>query len=169
MLFIFSCQKNKAILFDKSHIDDLSGNRKEKYLDSIVNLLKSKRNDSITRNLYLNIASEYYYINNSKKSLSVSLKALQLSKQSQDSVKIAKALYYVGDCYENSKKDSAYFYYLQAQKLYAKIHDYDNVGRMLFNKAHILFYDGNYIECEVEVSKALQYLKIYKSSVDLFL
>jgi hypothetical protein len=32
-----------------------------------------------------------------------------------------------------------------------------------------LFYDGNYIECEVEVSKALQYFKIYKSSVDLFL
>ncbi|WP_255515623.1 tetratricopeptide repeat-containing sensor histidine kinase [Flavobacterium sp. ZT3R18] len=65
----------------------------------------------------------------------------------------------MGDCYENSKKDSAYFYYLQAQKLYAKVHDYDNVGRMLFNKAHILFYDGNYIECEVEVSKALQYFK----------
>jgi hypothetical protein len=41
--------------------------------------------------------------NNSKKSLSVSLKALQPSKQA-NSVKIAKALYYVGDCYENSKR-----------------------------------------------------------------
>ena len=29
---------------------------------------------------------------------------------------------------------------------------------MLFNKAHILFYDGNYIECEVEISNALRYL-----------
>ena len=159
MFFLFSCKKNATVLFDKSHIDDLSENKKEKYLDSIVNLLKSKRNDNITRDLYLNIASEYYYINNSKKSLSVSLKALQLSKQANDSVKIAKALYYVGDCYENSKKDSAYFYYLQAQKLYAKVDDYNNVGRMLFNKAYILFYDGNYIECEIEVSKALQYLK----------
>jgi hypothetical protein len=30
---------------------------------------------------------------------------------------------------------------------------------MLFIKAHILFYDGNYIECEVEVSKAFNILK----------
>jgi hypothetical protein len=48
-----------TVLFDKSHIDDLSDEKK--YLDSLVNLLKSKRNDSITRDLYLNIASEYYY------------------------------------------------------------------------------------------------------------
>ncbi len=160
MFFLFSCKKNATVLFDKSHIDDLSVNKKEKYLDSIVDLLlKSKENDSIIRDLYLKIASEYYYIGNSKKSLNVSLKSLQLSKQSKDSIRIAKSLYYVGDSYENSRKDSAYFYYLQAQKVYAKIHDYDNVGRMLFNKAHVLFYDGNYIECEVEVSKALQYLK----------
>ncbi|WP_426094734.1 tetratricopeptide repeat-containing sensor histidine kinase [Flavobacterium sp. DSR2-3-3] len=163
LFFLFSCKKNVTVLFDKSHINDLSVNKKEKYLDSIVNLLKSKENDSIIRDLYLKVASEYYYINNSKKSLNISLQSLQLSKQSNDSIRMAKSLYYVGDSYENSKKDSAYFYYLQAQKVYAKIHDYDNVGRMLFNKAYVLFYEGNYIECEVEVSKALQYLKKSKN------
>ena len=157
--FHFSCKKNTTVLFDKSQIDDLSVNKKEKYLDSIVDLLKLKKNDSKLRDLYFNVASEYYYINNSKKSLNVSLKVLKLSRQSKDSIRIAKSLYYIGDSFENYRKDSAYFYYLQAQKVYLKINDYDNVGRMLFNKAHVLFYYGNYIECEVEVSKALQYLK----------
>ncbi|SHL03813.1 tetratricopeptide repeat-containing sensor histidine kinase [Flavobacterium chilense] len=155
----FSCKKNEAILYDQIHIDNLSENKKKYYLDSIVELLKSKKNDSVVRNLYLNIASEYYYLNDSKKSLAASFKALQLSKQVNDSVRMAKAFYYVGDCYENSKKDSSYFYYLKAEKLYYAIDDYDNVARMLFNKAHVLFYDGNYVECEIEVSKALQYLK----------
>lgn len=159
LFFLFSCKKSTTVLFDKSQIDDLSVNKKERYLDSIVDLLKSKKNNSVIRDVYLKIASEYYYINNSKKSLNVSLKSLELSRESKDSVRIAKSLYYLGDSYENSRKDIAYFYYLEAQKVYLKINDYDNVGRMLFNKAHVLFYDGNYIECEVEISKALQYLK----------
>ena len=167
IFLIFSCQKNnsdtsiknKTPLFDKTYLDSLKTNKKENYLDSIGVLLKSKDNDSITREVYLKIATEYYYIDNLKKSLSFSLKALQLSKQAKDNLRIPKALFFAGDCYRNSKRDSAYFYYLQAEKLYFKIHDYDNMGLMLFNKACILFYDGNYIECEVEVSKALQYLK----------
>ncbi|MCL9807482.1 ATP-binding protein [Flavobacterium amniphilum] len=163
LFFVFSCHKKTEVLLDKNHIDTLSENKREKYLDSIVNLLKIKNNDSVVRDLYLKISSEYYYINNSEKSLDVSLKSFNLSKMAKDSVRMAKSLYHIGDCYENNKKDSAYFYYLQAQKIYEKISDYDNVGRMLFNKAHVLFYDGNYIECEVELSKALQYLKNSKN------
>lgn len=167
LLLLFSCkrkdsvdfEKNTAIFLDKNLIDKLDKNKKEKYLDSIVDLLKFKKNDSIVRNLYLKTATEYYYINNFKKSLSASLNALRLSKQSNDSVRMAKASYYVGDCYLNSKKDSAYFYYLLAEKLYYNINDYDNVGRMLFSKAYVLFYNGNYVECEVQIAKALPYLK----------
>ncbi|WP_281321887.1 tetratricopeptide repeat-containing sensor histidine kinase [Flavobacterium aestivum] len=171
LLLFFSCQKNNSdahindntVLFNKTYLESLEKNKKEKYLDSVGDLLKTKENDSVTRNLYLKVATEYYYINNLEKSLSSSLKALQLSKEANDSLRISKALFYVGDCYQNSKRDSAYFYYLQAEKLYFKIHDYDNMGRMLFNKAYVLFYDGNYVECEVEISKALKYLKISKN------
>jgi len=155
----FSCKKNETILFDKIHINELSESKKEHYLDSIVVLLKNRKNDSVTRNLYLDIASEYYYLNSLKKSLAASFKVLHLSTQVNDTIRMAKASYFVGDCYENSKKDSAYFYYLKAEKIYYAVNDYNNVARMLFNKAHVLFYDANYIECEIEVSKALQYLK----------
>lgn len=164
--FFFSCQKNDSAasikntttLFDKSFLE-LEKNKKEHYLDSLGNLLKSKANDSIVREIYLKVATEYYYINDLDKSLSFSLKALRLSQEAKDSVRIPKALFYIGDCYQNTKKDSAYFYYLQAEKIYHKMRDYDNMGRMLYNKAYVLFFDGNYVECEVEISKALQYLK----------
>lgn len=171
ILFFFSCEKqnsnfyvkNTTVSINKIHIDTLKKDKKEKYLDSIVTLLKSKRNDSIVRNLYLKLATEYYSIDNLKKSLHVSLDVLKLSKQAKDSIRIPLALFYIGDCYRNSKRDSAYFYYSQAEKIYSKIYDYDNVGKMLFNKAYVLFYDGNYVECEVEISKALQYLKKSKN------
>lgn len=80
LLLLFSCKKNDsaaydknaAIFFDKNYIDKLVKNKKEKYLDLIVDLLKLKKNDSTVRNSYLKTATEYYYINNFKKSLSAS-------------------------------------------------------------------------------------------------
>jgi signal transduction histidine kinase len=165
-LFFICCTKNKTvfhekkdvIFFDKNY-NNLTKLKKENYLDSLGDLLiKTKENDTLTRNLHLELATEYYYINNINKSLSHSEKALKLSKEVNDIIREPKALFYIGDCYRNTRKDSAYFYYLHAEKLYIKIQDYDNTARMLFNKAHILFYDGNYIECEVEISNAIRYL-----------
>lgn len=145
--------------FNEEHFNSISGSEKEKYLDSIVAFLKDQKNDSIVRKLYLKTGEEYYYLNNLKKSYSSSLTALELSRKADDSSRIAKSLYYIGDYYEISQKDSAYFYYLQAQKIYAKIKDYEQLGRMHFNKAYVLFYDGRFVECEVELSKALKGLK----------
>ncbi|MCV9927845.1 histidine kinase [Flavobacterium sp. LS1R49] len=164
VLIIFSCNKTESSSGEiKTSISldnkSLVGKRKEKYLDSIFNLLNAKKNDSVIRNLYFRLSTEYYYNKNLNKSLATSLMVLKLSKDVNDKEGIAKALYYIGDSYGNIKKDSAYFYYLQAEKLYYKLSDYDNTARMLFSKACVLFYDGNYVECEVEISKALQYLK----------
>ncbi|OXG09130.1 histidine kinase [Flavobacterium araucananum] len=164
VLLFFSCKKTElasskiksTISFDDKH---LVGKKKEKYLDSIFDLLKTQKNDSVIRNLYFKLSTEYYYNNNLKKTLRASLEAYRLSKEVDDKEGIAKALYYIGDSYGNVKKDSAYFYYLQAEKVYYKLSDFDNTARMLFYKACVLFYDGNYIECEVEISKALQFLK----------
>ncbi|WP_255373823.1 ATP-binding protein [[Flexibacter] sp. ATCC 35103] len=164
VMMIFSCKKAK---FNNSNIKtiisiedkNLEGEKKEKYLDSIFDLLKIQKNDSVIRNLYFKLSTEYYYNNNLKKSLNASLEVFRLSNEVDDKEGIAKALYYIGDSYGNVKKDSAYFYYLQAEKVYYKLSDYDNTAKMLFNKACVLFYDGNYIECEVEISKALKFLK----------
>lgn len=145
--------------FNEEYFRKISGSEKEKYLDSIVTSLHDEKNDSVSRNLYLKASEEYYYLNNIRKSFTSSQTALKLSKEAKDSSRIAKSLYFIGDCYENSQKDSAYYYYLQAQKIYTLINDYERVGRMHFNKAYVLFYDGNFVECEIELTKGLNYLK----------
>lgn len=160
----FSCKKtsetnSKIRSAFSSCINPLESKKKEKYLDSIFNVLQVQENDSVTRNVYFKLSTEYYNNNNLKKSLDVSLLVLKLSKGVNDEEGMAKAFYFIGDSYGSVKKDSAYFYYLQAEKLYYKLSDYRNTARMLFNKAYVLFYDGNYTECEVEISKALKLLK----------
>ncbi|WP_158729846.1 MULTISPECIES: tetratricopeptide repeat-containing sensor histidine kinase [unclassified Flavobacterium] len=166
LLFFISCikktsvlhKKNEAILFTKKY-KSLTKLKKEFILDSLGSVLKKNtENDTGSRDLHLQLATEYYIYNNLKKSLYHSQKALKLAKEVNDISREPKALFYIGDCYRNTLKDSAYFYYLNAEKSYIKIKDFDNTARMLLNKAHVLFYDGNYIECEVEISKALSFL-----------
>lgn len=161
MLVVFYHEKqfDKNIIFDKEHLSKISVIEKEKYLDSILLLLKRQKNDSLTRDTYLKVGEEYYYLNNLKKSYSSSFVALKLSKEKNDSSRIAKSLYYIGDCYESSQKDSAYYYYLQAQKIYSLINDNDKLGLMYFHKARVLFYDGRFVECEIETTKAIKILK----------
>lgn len=162
VIIFFSCKRENLknsktdILFNNKNLESQSN---EKYLDSLFDLLLLQKNDSVVRNSFLRLSTEYYYGNYFKKSLSASLTALKLSNEADDKERIAKSLYYIGDSYVNVKKDSAYFYYLQAEDKFYELADYDNMARMLFNKAYVLFYDGNYIECEVEISKALKLLK----------
>lgn len=131
---------------------------KMKYLDSLRQSADFTKNDSLTRKFCFDIATEYYYLNEYKKSFKVSKRAFELAKSANDTSDIARAYYYMGDTYEYSRKDSAYYYYLEAEKIYRLINDQNQIARMLFNKAYILFFEGNYIESEIELSKALQLL-----------
>ena len=138
------------------------------FLDSINSLSSSVKNDSITRKFLLDLSTEYYYLNKNTKSFAVCKKALLLSKQAKDTTEIAKSYYYIGDTYEVSHKDSAYYYYHQAEKLYRLLNNQAMIGKMLFNKGYLLFYEGNYVESEIQVSKSLQFLKDSEDKKMLF-
>ena len=77
----------------------------------------------------------------------------------KDSVNIGRALYYIGDCYLENQKDSAYYYYKESEKIFRKINNSDRLAKVLYNKAYLLYYEGNYVESEIEVIKALNLLK----------
>lgn len=149
-------------LFNDSIYDALNSNQQKKYLDALSLKIDSLQNDSLTRNDYLKIAVSYYYLNEYKSSYITSKKVLNLSKSVNDSIVMAKAYYYLGDTFELTQRDSAYYYYLKAEKIYELLNDADNTAGMKFNKAYTLFYSGNYSECEVEVSKALHLLQSSK-------
>lgn len=163
MLFMLpSCSKHKEQSFIKlssSKYKQFTPNQKLHYLDSLSTLSHSLPNDSLTRSALLHLSSEYYFLNRSQQSYDLSKNAFQLAKKVKDSSVMAKSLYYMGDSYEITHKDSAYFYYQEAEKLYRLLDDTKMTGRMLFNKAYVLFYEGNYLESEIQVAKALQLLK----------
>ena len=137
----------------------MNQDKKLVFLDSLNSLSSLLKNDAISRKYLFDLSAEYYYLNNNKKSLAVCQKVLQLSKLAKDTMAIAKSFYYIGDTFEVKQNDSAYYYYHQAEKLYRLLDKKNLVGKMLFNKAYMLFYEGNYVESEILVSKSLQLLK----------
>ena len=168
IIFFLSCQKDtndsleKSINFEK--LKTLDRQSRIRILDSLKSSIQSNQKDTVSLKLLFDLSTEYYYLNESKKSLQVTLQALDIATKNNDSLKIAKAYYYIGDSYETNQKDSAYYFYLKAEKLYFGLQDFEKIARMQFNKGYILFFEGNYTECEVELIKALNNLKESKNS-----
>lgn len=167
-ILIFSCEKKNKIESNKNLISDsyisYSKTKKKVYLDSLFTVVKDSKNDSLkTKNLF-NIAAEYYELNENNLSFKVSKTIYQNSIKSKDSFSMGRALYYMGDCYESFQKDSAYYYYKQSEKIFKLIKNEDRLAKVHYNKAYLLFYEGNYVESEIEVIKALNYLKNGKNT-----
>jgi signal transduction histidine kinase len=98
-------------------------------------------------------------LNASKKSFAVCGNVLEMSTKAKDTFDIAKSYQYLGDCYYTTKRDSAYFYYQRAEKLYRLKGNYEKVAKIMFLKAYMLYFEGNYLESEIMISEALQLLK----------
>lgn len=164
-IFIFSCTENSSnnnqSLYN-SNYTSLSNSKKIEYLDSIEKNIPSK-NDSLKLKVLFEIAAEYYYLNKNESSFKTSKKIFKTSKSINDSISMGRALYYMGDCYESFLKDSAYYFYKESEKIFRLIKNDEKTAKALFNKAHLLFTEGNYIESEVEVIKALQKIKNSKN------
>jgi signal transduction histidine kinase len=162
LLFPFCRRENIEIeknIFNSDYYLQKNYNSKKRILDSLSTLTKKLTNDSDSKEFLFNLAAEYYYLNDFQKSLYISREIYNITKNSSDTLNLAKAYYYIGDTYEQNHRDSAYYYYKKAEKLYQLIGNDELRGKMLFNKGYILYFDGNYIESEVETSKALQFLK----------
>ena len=162
---IGACQKNKS----KQHV--LTPNKLSttyytlvpkaqiNYLDSLFLHYDTKALDRSHLDLLFAVAAEYYYHKKYQKSLVLSKKIFQFTEESTASINMGRALYYMGDCYLETKKDSAFYYYSEAEKIFALLHNTDRLAKVQYNKAYLLYYEGNYIESEIEVIKALNYLR----------
>ncbi len=143
----------------KINSDTIRETEKVKYIDTLYNNLINSKNDSINRNLLFDVVREYFKIDHNETYLKTTRELLELSVAKKDTSHIAKSLCFIGDYYENSSKiDSAFEYYSKAEKLYKKINDSLNIGRLTLYKAGILYDAGIYTESEIETAKALKIL-----------
>lgn len=171
-IIAISCNHNKksnlrSSLFDEESYKKKSEHGKLKFLDSInYNNLKA---DSVNVDFLLNSSTQYYYLNNFKKAIKVGQKALKLSIQIHNTLLHAKSNSYIGDYFLDSNElDSAYYYYYCADKEYVSEKNKELSGKMLFKKALVLFIEGNYLESQIQASKALQLIKNTKDKKLLF-
>ena len=161
---MFSCNnenntKIDSSLFQNDIYKKINSLEKIKFLDSLANNSTQNSNDSLHRKFLFDLSDEYFYNNENNKSYTISQRVLKLSLNAKDTVSITKAYSYIGDYHQISHKDSAYYYYQKAEKLNSLLNRNYHVGKMLFKKAYILFFEGNYIESEAQVASALLYLK----------
>lgn len=174
IIFLASCSQKKQenlseSIFVSAHYTNLHSDTKELFLDSIVKKSNELPITISTANFLLDLSTEYYFLNKGQKSLNICRQALRLSKKLKDTLSIAKSYNYIGDCYNQSYRDSAYTYYQEAEKLYKLLGNDELLAKMLFKKAYILFYEGNYIESEIKLSQALQLIKSTKDFEMLYM
>lgn len=168
-LLLISCRQTESKLSNNKIIDkhflELNYAQKKEYLDSILPEVNKYKNDSIKSKLLFDIAAEYYYLKENKLSYKASKMALNEAEIRKDSFSIGKAFYYMGDCYMEYQKDSAYYYYKESEKVFYWLKNEDRLAKVHYNKAYLLFYEGNYVESEIEVIKALNYLSKSKKLI----
>lgn len=172
ILILLSCNNKEKISSKNYNFNDkfekLSKKEKKIFLDSIYYENNNLKNDSIKINHLFELSNQYYYIKENKLSYIISKEAFHIACKTKDTFSMGRALYYIGDCFMDFQKDSAYYYYKESEKIFRKINNHDRLAKVLYNKAYLLYYEGNYVESEIEVIKALNLLKNKKKLLYLY-
>ena len=173
LVFIFfSCDKEKAKLNIKRN-DSLNVFLKLAYdtkntlelrkicNEKAINIISRERNDSLNRHYYFEVANRYYNIGEIEKYKKISLKLIENSKISNDSLSLAKSYTYLGDYYGlKFISDSAYLYYFKAEKIYILLKDNQKIAKTLINKAIFELNEKDYVGSEKSIFKALKLLSV---------
>lgn len=152
--------KLDAYLSQSSNVN-LDKDIRLKNLDSVLILLGEKNyNDSLRLKNYFKVANRYFVLLEYQKYKDITKKILDISISNKDSLNIARAEYYLGDYYFSmSENDSAFYYYLAAEKKYEKIKDESNLARTILHKGYILLYEKDFIGSESETIRVLDIAK----------
>ncbi|MRX39419.1 tetratricopeptide repeat protein [Flavobacterium sp. LC2016-23] len=140
---------------------------KQDYNKKAFDIIINQKDDSLNRVNLFRIANRYYNMSDWNSYLQTTKLVLERSKNSRDSVNMAKAYGYLGDYYKvKSIADSAFMNYFKAEKLYLKINDHYNLAKTFLSKAGLQYNEGDYFESEISIFKALRILKQRKNVND---
>ncbi|TPD65295.1 tetratricopeptide repeat-containing sensor histidine kinase [Flavobacterium microcysteis] len=128
----------------------------KKAFDFFIN----QENDSVNRINLFKIANRYYNMDDFREFKKTVHIILKRATDSKDTLSMAKAYTYIGEYFANTiKKDSAYLYYVKAEKIYQKRNDKINLGGVYISMATTQAYENDYLGCELSAVKALNVLR----------
>ncbi|MCF6139937.1 histidine kinase [Flavobacterium sp. K77] len=169
-LFLLQCKRDKKNFSSESPVVDslniylsLSGNPnlnnsiRKQYCKKAFLIVEKQDNDSLHRVNLFKIANRFFNINDWQ-NYKISVETvLERSKNSNDTLNIAKSYSYLADYYSNySMSDSAFKFYVKAEKIYRKSNDIANLSRTFINKALLQFNEGDFLGSEITVHSALR-------------
>jgi signal transduction histidine kinase len=171
LLFLGSCtpktDKNETAINDsiKKYLD-LAGNDtldftlRNKYNDKAFSLIDLSRNDTLTRFYLSSISYNYMRLNESKKYKNAAEHHLKKSILKKDTLNLARYYRYKAANFKNTFiKDSSYYYYIKAEKLYKKTNDEFGLAVIYLNKSFIQKEINDYLGSELSAFKAYYFFK----------
>jgi len=148
------------IYLAKANEDTVDIENRIDYNNKALTILTSQENDSLNReNLFL-VANRFYNMSRLEEYLKVTKIIYKNSIAVNDNQNIAKTYSYLGDYYINTpKKDSAFYYYTNAEKIYKKLNDKNNLGVTYVNMAIVQNYVSDFSGSEHSAVLALDALR----------
>ncbi|MET2985503.1 tetratricopeptide repeat-containing sensor histidine kinase [Aureibaculum conchae] len=164
--------KNKDsinIWINYSSDNKLSIQKRKLYLEKALKNTLLESIDTLRNTYFSEIALNYYRLNDSLSFRKVNNLSTQLSFKLGDSKTLAFNYWDLGNFFNKENvKDSAYYYYYQAHKVYKERSDDYRSGRMLMNMAIIQSDLRDYTGSEVTAIKAIELLKPLEKNRQLY-
>ncbi|QBK77903.1 tetratricopeptide repeat-containing sensor histidine kinase [Myroides odoratimimus] len=164
IISMFGCQKTAVKtnhLSNQKVLDNIESNDKslienQHTLDSLFTITKSINPKS---SQLIDIASKAYNLELYDQYFRYSKEINKIATKNNDSLVVAKSLWYIGDYYDYKMQfDSAYTYFDRAEQVYNNINMSTNVAKMQQYKSIVLFREGLYTEAENKALEALEIL-----------
>lgn len=125
--------------------------------------------DSINVTLLYDVANESYSLRDISNFGKISRSLLSYSIMKNDTIDIAKAYTYIAEYYKlENQTDSAFYAYLQAEKLYRYLDDSYNLGKVYLKKGTVQFYENDYLSADISISQAYNLLRKTNDSETLY-
>ena len=160
-------QDNDSIIYkwiDSSRNKKLKKSKREFYLHKAYKESLRESNDSLRTTYLTKVSFTYYgYLKDSLMFRKINKQAIELSIQINDSLNLANNYWDLGNFFRNSSiKDSAYYSYVKAQKIFEALTSDGFAGKLLLNMALIQTDYKDYTGSEVTTIRALNLLQPLK-------
>ncbi|WP_299250584.1 sensor histidine kinase [uncultured Lacinutrix sp.] len=137
-----------------------SFNKRIVYAKKAIERSKNYGEDSTIIKSQKALSSIYLNQLNTEKLKSVNFEIIKIASKIKDSAALANANFILGYAYdEESKQDSAYFYYSKAVKQYEALGDTKDYINVLSNMSYIQQSERDYIGAEINTVRALKTLE----------
>jgi len=130
----------------------------------------SELNDSLRLNYYAKLSLAYLNLKDSINFRRINKRARFLSEEIKDSAVLAVSHWDLGDFYKNNFiKDSAFYEYGQAEKIYASLKDNNLSGRLLLRMSVIQKDIKDFTGAEINLINAIELFQTVENNEQLFL